>query len=167
MNQSRIESMYPAHIREAAPLKPCTNCKVEWPTSQQQGNYIDDGISINTLDLGHYGGFTDCIPDPSKGEVYSISEYDPKPYMAHLCHDCCVILFNALPGLAEFAEVRGGHGNLTNGWSFGGSDKEPGSSIPPCCPYAWTWDKGEPTDENPYGHITYKATPDLTWERVN
>jgi hypothetical protein len=138
------------------PLLNCTNCGTPSPTTQQSGTFIDDGISINTLSLGHYGGFTDCIPDSNRGEVYSLGEYDSNPYLAHLCHDCTVIMFNALPGLANFAQVRGGHGNL-NALHV---DYIDGTTIKPCCQYAWTWDK---TDLK--NIITYIATPDLTWEK--
>jgi hypothetical protein len=147
------------------PLLNCTNCGTPSPTTQQQGNFIDDGISINTLSLGHYGGFTDCIPDQSRGEVYSIGEYDSNPYLAHLCHDCTVIMFNALPGLAKFAGVHGGHGNITGGWCFSGGELshiENGTLVPPCCPYAWTWDQTEKS--GPYNQsTTYLSTPELTW----
>jgi hypothetical protein len=131
------------------PLINCTNCGTPSPTTQQSGHYIDDGISINVNDLGHYGGFTDNFPGKSE------------PW-AKLCHDCSVILFNALPGLAKFAGVRGGHGNITGGWCFSGGELshiKNGTLVPPCCQYAWTWDMTN--KENP---VTYLATPDLSWE---
>lgn len=146
------------------PLLNCTNCGTPSPTTQQSGMFIDDGISINTLSLGHYGGFTDCIPDSTRGEVHSFTDYDPSPYTAHLCHDCAVILFNSLPGLAKFARVRGGHGNITGGWCFSGgklSHIDNGTLVKPCCQYAWTWDK-----TNPEQGVTYLATPELTWEKA-
>lgn len=130
----------------------CTNCKVDAPATQQNGNYIDDGISINVNDLGHYGGFTDNFP----GKM--------EDYIAHLCHDCCVILFNALPGFAHFAQVRGGHANTTGRASYSGgslSHISNGTLINPCCQYAWCWDA---TDKN--NIISYIATSDLTWELV-
>lgn len=123
----------------------CTNCGTPSPTFQQTGNYIDDGISINVNDLGYYGGFTDNFP----GKMTD--------YIAHLCHDCCVILFNALPGFAKFAEVHGGHGNITGGGELAHIDN--GTLIAPCCQYAWCWDS---TDKN--NIISYRATPELTWE---
>jgi len=132
------------------PLINCTNCGTPSPTTQQNGNFIDDGISINVNHLGHYGGFTDNFP----GKM--------SDYIAHLCHNCCVILFNALPGFAKFARVRGGHGNITGGWSFSGGELshiENGTLVPPCCQYAWTWDRSN-------NSITYVATPELTWEKV-
>ena len=132
------------------PLLNCTNCGTPSPTTQQDGKYIDDGISINVNDLGHYGGFTDNFP----GKM--------DDYIAHLCHDCCVILFNALPGFAEFAQVRGGHGNITGGACYTGGELshiKNGTLIKPCCQYAWCWDA---TDKN--NVISYRATPELTWE---
>jgi len=142
-----------AQLVDKYPRISCTNCGTPSPTSQQQGNYIDDGISIDVNHLGHYGGFTDNFPGKEDG-------------LAHLCHDCCVILFNALPGFAIFAAVRGGHGNNTGGWCFSGGELshiQNGTEVPPCCPYAWTWDR----TDNPTGHnsATYLATPELSWEK--
>lgn len=138
------------------PLLNCTNCGTPSPTTQQSGKFIDDGISINVNDLGHYGGFTDNFP----GKMGN-------PY-AHLCHDCCVILFNALPGFAKFAEVHGGHGNITGGACYSGGELahiENGTLITPCCPYAWTWDRTKRS--GPYNNYdVYRSTPELTWEKV-
>lgn len=120
----------------------CTNCRVDAPATQQEGNYIDNGISINVNDLGHYGGFTDNFP----GKM--------NDYIAHLCHNCCVILFNALPGFAEFAQVKGGHYNTTSINSH--SLVKDGTLINPCCAYAWTTDKVK--------NHTYISTPELTWQ---
>lgn len=99
-----------AQLVDKYPLINCTNCGTPSPTTQQQGNYIDDGISIDVNLLGHYGGFTDNFP------------FRETNNLAHLCHDCSVILFNALPGFAKFAEVHGGHGNITGGWCFSGGE---------------------------------------------
>lgn len=128
----------------------CTNCGVESPTSQQQGLFIDNGISIDVNTLGHYGGFTDNFPGISGNSL------------AHLCHDCSVILFNSLPGLAKFAQVFGSHGNITGGWCFSGGELshiKNGTLVPPCCPYAWTWDSTQDS-----GILIYISTPNLTWE---
>ena len=136
------------------PRVTCTNCGVASPTSQQLGEFIDDGISIDVDSLGHYGGFFDHFPRELDNPI------------AHLCHDCCVILFNSLPGLAKFARVRGGHGNTTGGWCFTGGELshiENGTEVPPCCQYAWTWDRTDRSGE--YGNSkVYFATPELTWE---
>jgi hypothetical protein len=134
----------------------CTNCGIPSPTSQQPDSYIDNGISIDVNTLGHYGGFTDNFPGISGNSL------------AHLCHDCSVIMFNSLPGLAKFAQVSGSHGNITGGWSFSGGELshiENGTEVPPCCPYAWTWDR---TDKSgPYDQSTvYISTPELTWEKM-
>ena len=130
-------------IMDKYPLINCINCNTPSHTSQQQGNYIDDGLAINVNDLGHYGGFTDNFP-PKQSQP-----------LAHLCHDCCVILFNALPGFAKFAGVHHGHGNI-NALHI---DYVNGTTIKPCCQYAWTWDKNDLKNI-----ITYVSTPQLTWE---
>lgn len=103
--------------------KQCTNCGIDFPAEQQQGNFIDDGWSFNYCDLGHYGGFTDCIPDAGKD------------YKVHLCHDCCVRMLDALPGLAKLIGP-GGHSN-----GFDSSKTDDGTEIPPCCMHSWTWKK--------------------------
>lgn len=125
--------------------KRCTNCGTECPASQQSGNYIDYGWSFNAADLGHYGGFTDCISndDRSKTDV-------------HLCHDCCVRLIEVLPGLAAVVKP-GGHPNIE--WSS--SDTEDGTEIPPCCKYAWTWKReaGEWVD--------YLVNESGAWEKAS
>lgn len=127
------------------PLINCTNCGTPNETTQQQGNFIDDGLDIDINTLGYYGGFTDDFP-PKEGNT-----------TAHLCHDCCVILFNALPGFAAFAGVAGGHGNL-NSHEI---DYVDGTTIKPCCPYAFTLDK-----TNPGNIVAYVATPDLSWKKL-
>lgn len=129
------------NLTDKYPLINCTNCGTPNPTTQQQGNYIDEGIDIDVNTIGYYGGFTDNFPPKEDS-------------LAHLCHDCCVILFNALPGFAKFAGVYHGHGNL----NALGVDYVDGTTIKPCCQYAWTWDK---TDLQ--NIITYLATPELTW----
>jgi hypothetical protein len=119
----------------------CTNCGLPNPTTQQQGNFIDEGIDIDVNTIGYYGGFSDNFPPKEDS-------------LAHLCHNCCVLLFNALPGFAKFAGVHAGHGNI-NAHSL---DYVDGKSIPPCCPYAWTWDKTDPNNI-----VTYVSTSELTW----
>ena len=136
------------------PRVTCTNCGVASPASQQLGKFIDDGVSFRVDDFGHYGGFFDNFPRSLERDS-----------LAHLCHDCCVILFNALPGLAQFAGVRGGHPNITGGWCFSGGELshiENGTEVPPCCPYAWTWDRSSRDEMN--NSAAYLATPELTWE---
>jgi hypothetical protein len=100
-------------------LKCCDNCGIEAPDSQQQGSYIDYGWSLNWLALGHYGGFTDCLPE---GDY----EFDSPRYLAHLCHDCCIKLLNVLPGLAKliFPQDGGGHPNMND------HDSEDGTLTP-------------------------------------
>jgi hypothetical protein len=135
-NSSQLDDKYPTIN--------CTNCGTPNSTLQQQGSYIDDGLCFNVNDIGHYGGFSDNFP-PKEND-----------YLAHLCHDCCVILFNALPGFAKLAQVHGGHGNL-NALNI---DYVDGTTIKPCCQYAWTWNK-----THKQNIITYISTPELTWEK--
>ena len=106
----------------------CTNCGINKTTSPDFGDFIDDGWSFNYLTLGHYGGFTDCIPDMNV-------EYNDYDYIVHLCHDCCVRMLEALPGLAKLIGP-GGHSN-----GFDSSSTDDGTEIPPCCNHAWTWKK--------------------------
>lgn len=140
--------------------KSCDMCGVTHDASQQSGNFIDYGWSINWLALGHYGGFTDCIPNQELGEVDSIGDYDPSPYMVHMCHDCCVKLIATFPALVKVAGIRGGHPNMNE------HDSSNGIATPPCCPYAWTWVKREEKDEYGNRHDTYFATDELGWEKV-
>lgn len=137
------------------PTKVCDNCATPAPTTQQQGHYIDYGWSFNWLHFGHYGGFTDCLPDKDE-------DSDSGRYFAHLCHDCCVKMLEALPGLAAlvFPEGGGGHPNINE---KGNADD--GTQTPPCCRYAWTWVKTlGPDGKTQYD--TYFGTPDLKWKKV-
>ena len=102
--------------------KTCSECGATHSASQQSGNYLDYGWSFNFLSLGHYGGFTDCIPDTDKTE---------DDYVIHLCHDCCLKMIEALPN-----SFKAHLGNL--GCHPGDLEKES------CCQYAWTWDKANP-----------------------
>lgn len=122
--------------------KACTNCRVEMPASQQFGNYIDNGWSFNYNSLGHYGGFTDCIPD------------DGIDYRVHLCHDCCVRMLEALPGLAKIVGP-GGHSN-----GFDSSASDDGTEIAPCCKHAWTWKKEDGEWK------TYLVNESGAWEKA-
>jgi hypothetical protein len=100
--------------------KECSECGTLCPTTQQQGNFIDYGWTFNYLALGYYGGFTDCVPDGS-------DDWDDEKYIVHLCHNCCLKLIRALPGV--FQEALGSMG------CHPGNVKEPS-----CCEYAWTTD---------------------------
>lgn len=125
--------------------KRCDNCGSEAPASQQSGHYIDDGWSLNYLSLGHYGGFTDCIPDPD-------THYDDDRYYSHLCHDCCVVMMRAMPGLARQIFSSGaGHPNRRE------SHEPRGTATPSCCEWAWTWNTVDGKE------ITYFGTPDGGW----
>lgn len=126
----------------------CTNCGLEAPTTQQQGNFLDNGWSLNWLALGHYGGFTDCVPD-------SGDEWDAPKYIFHLCHDCCLTMVRALPALAKL--IGAGHPNMNTGNPLSTAHFD-GIDLPPCCEHAWTFS----TSKN--GELdTYFATPDLKW----
>ena len=109
---------------------------------------ISAGWTLNWLNLGYYGGFTDSIPD-DRGDVVSMVEYDATPYTVNMCHDCCVKLLATFPKLAEIANIRGGH------YSLNGD----GIHTTPCCQYAWM------VDQNAINIGTYyKATESLGWE---
>lgn len=73
----------------------CINCKKQIPTNY--GN-VDGGYSFSLASFGHYGGFSDSF------EVSSDT--------VALCHDCCVILLKALPGLVKplMGHLGVGHG---------------------------------------------------------
>jgi len=139
--------------------KTCDLCGVAQDSDPQEGNYIDYGWSFDWLSLGHYGGFTDCIPDRDLGSVDSIAEYDSSPYMVHMCHDCCVKLLDTFPALAKIARVNGGHPNRNE------HDSDDGIATPPCCPYAWTWVRNKDIADYRMQFTTYYATPELTWKK--
>jgi hypothetical protein len=122
----------------------------------KDSNLIDSGWTLNWLNLGYYGGFTDCIPG-NLADVYSIAEYDETPYTVNMCHACCVKLIDTFPALKEVARVRGGHPNMNE------HDPSNGTATPPCCPYAWTWVDVSDSSFMPK-YETYFATDELTWE---
>lgn len=76
-------------------IQKCINCKAELVTIY--GN-VDRGYSFSLSSLGHYGGFSDSF------EVSSD--------MVALCHNCCVVLLRALPGLVKplMGTLGVGHG---------------------------------------------------------
>lgn len=130
----------------------CSACEIEQEASQQQGNYIDYGWSLNWVNLGHYGGFTDSYfdrPDDPAGEII------------HLCHDCCIKLLNLFPLLVDKIDVKGGHPNMNEMPGLDGID------VPPCCPYCWTFVKDESKPKGRQQYTSYRATADLKWEAVN
>lgn len=124
----------------------CTNCGAAAPTSQQQGNFIDYGWSLNNCSLGHYGGFSDNFPCDERN-LSTDKQY------AHLCHDCCVKMLEALPGLAKYLFPNGGgHPNINGS----------GIDVPSCCEYAWTWSGA---CEDCADSITYFGAPDGGWRK--
>jgi hypothetical protein len=124
----------------------CINCGAPSPTSQQEGLFVDNGWSLNVLGLGHYGGFTDCLPDAQDDDL--------NDYLVHLCHDCCIKMLDALPGLARRIFPTGGGGHPNIGDSMVGDD---GTSVAPCCSYAWTWKK------HGKRQVTYFGKADGSW----
>ena len=116
--------------------KNCDNCGAEAPATQQDGNFIDGGWVVVHRSLGFYGGFSDPFPE------------EDETTEAHLCHDCCVIMMRAMPGLAR--RIVPGHPNLNDG---------EGTEVPPCCEWAWTW------VEFPDRHEHYRGTREGTWEK--
>ena len=107
-------------------MKKCDNCGVDNPATQQDGNFIDGGLSLDLLNMGHYGGLWDNFPPEDRGGL------------AHLCHDCSLILVRALPNILHFALPgnRGGHPNRVHD-----NDSPRGTDVPPCCELAWTWNQ--------------------------
>lgn len=135
----------------------CDLCEETQDSSQQEGQYIDYGWSFNWLSLGHYGGFTDPMPDSTDGNAEKLDDYNAMPYMVHVCHDCCVKLLDTFPALAKIARVNGGHPNRNE------HDPDNGITVTPCCPYAWTWVRDNSVTDYRMQFTTYFATPELTW----
>lgn len=135
----------------------CDGCGLMHDSSCQNGHYIDYGWGLMFGDFGYYGGFTDNLE--AMFDVRDNPEHAVK-YMAHLCHDCCVKFMTTFPLLAVRMGVEGGHPNKNE------HDSDNGIATPPCCPFAWTWvrDKDEPDYSRSFTH--YRATSDLTWEKV-
>lgn len=117
--------------------KECSECGTHYPSHQQEGRFIDYGWSFNYLTLGHYGGFTDCVPD--RGD-----DWDDEKYIVHLCHDCCLKLIRALPSVFRKA--------------LGDLGCHPGNvGQPACCEYAWTTDNSG---------FHYRGSADGSWTLV-
>lgn len=127
----------------------CANCGTEARTTQQEGNFLDGGLSFDLVSLGFYGGFWDNFSQGKEG-------------LAHICHDCSLLFMRALPGLAKrILPQGGGHPNnihvpVTN------EDRE--VLEPSCCEFAWTWNAKEQDADGQ--HQTYFGTPDGDWEKV-
>ena len=121
---------------EILPME-CSECGALCPTNQQEGNFIDYGWSFNHLALGHYGGFTDCVPD-------SGDDWDDPKYTVHICHDCCHKLIKALPNIFRKA--------------LGNMGCHPGDiRNPSCCEYAWAFDGSG---------FNYRGSADGSWTLV-
>lgn len=127
----------------------CMNCGAEAPTTQSGSNYIDGGLSLDLLNMGHYGGLWDNFPA------------DGREGLAHICHDCAVLFMRTFPGLAKMILPQGG--GHPNGVHLPPEESD-GVNTPSCCEYAWTWDPEE-KDEDGQSQ-TYFGTTDGSWEKV-
>jgi hypothetical protein len=126
-------------------MKVCTNCGSAHTATQQQGNFIDGGLSVDLLNMGHYGGMWDNFP--AGGREGTI----------HLCHDCALILMRTFPVLAKIVMPNGaGHPNMNEIHS----DKD-GTAVPSCCEFAWTWNNHELDEDGQYQ--VYHGTADGGW----
>lgn len=127
-------------------MRGCDECGGYFPATQQDGHYIDGGLSLDLLNMGHYGGLWDNFPPRGREGL------------VHLCHDCSVNMIRALPNLAK--RVIGGHPNWVHNSAME-KDSPRGTDTPSCCEFAWTWNTDE-LDEN--GHYTvYYGTADGGW----
>lgn len=111
----------------------CDNCGAINVAVQEGTPLIDGGWAFDVRSFGYYAGFTDSMF--VEGEQLVV-----------LCHDCCLKMVEALPVMKKF--VRGGHPSLLN------------EGAPPCCPYAWKFEKNEAGELE-----TYLATEDGRWEK--
>lgn len=126
-------------------MKKCDNCGMNHLATQQDGNFIDGGLSLDLLNMGHYGGLWDNFPPEDRGGL------------VHLCHDCSLILVRALPAILHFA-LPGGKGGHPNNVHRETSDR--GTETPPCCELAWTWNQ---VGESRYEVETYYGTAEGEW----
>jgi NAD-dependent dihydropyrimidine dehydrogenase PreA subunit len=132
-------------------MRVCTNCGVAHPATQQDGLYIDGGLSFDLLNMGHYGGMWDNFPRGDRDEL------------AHLCHDCSVGFLRAYPNLAKLVLPNGGgHPNYVHNPTME-KDSQRGTDTPSCCEFAWTWNTDE-LDENGQW-MTYVGTADGGWRK--
>lgn len=127
----------------------CTNCGAEARTTQQEGNFIDGGLSFDLVNLGFYGGFWDNFPT------------NGREGLAHICHDCSVVFMRALPGLAKkILPNGGGHPNFIHAEKI-----TKGTETPSCCEFAWTWkDELDADDEDSI--LTYFGRADGGWDKT-
>lgn len=129
-------------------MKKCDNCGLESPTTQQDGNFIDGGLSVDLLNMGHYGGMWDNFP------------FDGNDRLVHICHDCSVTFLRALPGLAKLVmPIGGGHPNQNEQTTVRGTD------TPSCCEFAWTWNCDELDDNGQYQ--VYYGEADGGWRKIS
>lgn len=115
----------------------CQGCGTLQPV-ESCGNGLDNGLELSGFG-GYYGGFTDIMFD-----VDTTEQYDQRD-KAHLCHDCVIKLFTALPVLVQSVDMTpGGH---------------PSDALqPPCCQWAWT-----SLDSKMY-YAKVNSSGNLVWE---
>jgi hypothetical protein len=89
----------------------CDACGTAVPCTQQE-RVPDDGMRLDFLNSGYYGGFTDNYP-PREGLDWI------------MCHDCVVKFLETFPMLAS---------NVTGGQHPADKNKKP------CCKWAWAFD---------------------------
>ena len=123
----------------------CDNC---WHEVQPVADWAPlpvGGLWFSQKDLGYYDGFFDVFPSVGC-----------EPTELGLCHECCVLFMEALPGLADkLLPLRGGH--PTRPWVQG-------TASPPCCAWAWTWDEEAPCGVCAQSSV-YVANANGEWEK--
>ena len=97
----------------------CSNCALPVPPVFHNEVQPDNGLSFKARQFGHESGFFDYYG------------HDPDEWF-FLCHDCCVLLFTTMTGLAQAIGVKGGHPNMNE------HDVNSGTLLEPCCPFCWT-----------------------------
>ncbi len=117
-----VECVSQWHCQGCGKLSPVESCN----------NGLDNGLELSGFG-GYYGGFTDRACD-DESYPYVAHEYD-RLDKAHMCHDCCVKLFNTFPHLARVLDINKstGHHSLRHA----GHDTEGD----PCCTNCWKWEK--------------------------
>lgn len=119
----------------------CTNCGLKSPAFERYGGdksgLHENGIVIALNSIGYYGGFLDSEWGDLENEK-----------VAHLCHDCSLLLMRTMSGLAKYLMPnRGGH-------------PFQGGSEAPCCEYTWSFH----SDENWENRKIILGTTEGTWE---
>lgn len=123
----------------------CDNCEKENQSVIDSVPLPVGGLWFSQQALGYFNGFFDVLPSlGSESAEFAI------------CHSCCVLFMEALPGLAhKLLPLRGGH--PTHPWVQG-------TATPPCCAWAWTWDEEAPCGECAQSSV-YVANANGAWEK--